>query len=107
MLLKIFDNIIKIQRELAKPVKMLALRYLLSTCQAKDSWKLNTAIKTIMACVTEDPYQFISEATAEAAVALCKTLLPAKKQIYNRFNENICMNVSSLYKPIEMSLNEK
>ena len=107
MLLNIFNNIIKVQRELSKNVKVLALRYLLATCQVKDTWKVNTAIRTIMASIIEDPYDFISEATAEAAVALCKTLLPAKKQIFNKFNENLCLNVSLLYKPIDMSLKEK
>ena len=105
--MKILNNIIKTQRELAKNIKILALRYLLAASQDQEVQNLNLVIRCIMESIVDDSYQFISEATAEAATILSKTLLSTKKLIYTKFNLNLCTNVSSKYIPTEVSLKEK
>ena len=106
--MKILNNIIKTQRELAKNIKILALRYLLAASQdQQEVQNLNLVIRCIMESIVDDSYQFISEATAEAATILSRTLLTTKKPIYTKFNLNLCTNVSSKYIPTEVSLKEK
>ena len=107
MLLKIYNNIIKTQRDLARNVKILALRYLLVNNPKDEVQNLNIVIKCIMDSFAEDHYEFVSEATAEAAVALSMALVSSKKPIYNKFNMNLCTNMSSKYIPLEISFQEK
>ncbi len=97
----------KIQRELMKNVKILALQYLINYTDSNEVQNINVVIKCIMDSIKEDSYDFISQATAEAAAGLSLKLMKTKKVVYNKFSSNLCLNVSTNYQPTELNLKEK
>jgi hypothetical protein len=64
-------------------------------------------IKCIMDAIKEDPYEYVSQATAEAAAGLSRALMKTKRVVYNKFNSNLCLNVSTNYEPRVMNLKER
>lgn len=60
-----------------------------------------------MDAIKEDSYNFISESTAEAASGLSLRLIKSKRVVYNKFNSNLCINVSTNYQLTEINLKEK
>lgn len=60
MILRIMNNITKIQRELMKNIKILALQYLMQFNESNEVQNLNAVIKCIMDAIKEDSYNFIS-----------------------------------------------
>jgi len=87
----------KIQRELLKNIKILAVQYIINYNQLSEVQNLNMVIKSIMEAIKEDSYNFISEATATAAAGLSMSLVKTKKVVYNKFNYNLCFNISTNY----------
>jgi len=87
----------KIQRELLKNIKILAVQYIINYNQPSEVQNLNMVIKSIMEAIKEDSYNFISEATAIAAAGLSMSLVKTKKVVYNKFNYNLCFNISTNY----------
>ena len=80
-------------------LKILALRYVLKYQEGKEVQQLNMVIKCIMESVKEDSYCYLSQATAEAAALLSQALLKHKRVVYNKFNSNLCLNLSTNYTP--------
>jgi hypothetical protein len=97
MILRILNNIMKIQRELLKNIKILAVQYMINYNQPSEVQNLNMVIKSIMEAIKEDSYNFISEATAVAAAGLSMSLVKTKKVVYSKFNTNLCFNISTNY----------
>ena len=97
MILRILNNIMKIQRELLKNIKILAVQYMINYNQPSEVQNLNMVIKSIMEAIKEDSYNFISEATAIAAAGLSMSLVKTKKVVYSKFNSNLCFNISTNY----------
>ena len=97
MILRILNNIMKIQRELLKNIKILAVQYMINYNQPSEVQNLNIVIKSIMEAIKEDSYNFISEATAIAAAGLSMSLVKTKKVVYSKFNSNLCFNISTNY----------
>ncbi len=87
----------KIQRELLKNIKILAVQYMINYNQPSEVQNLNMVIKSIMEAIKEDSYNFISEATAVAAAGLSMSLVKTKKVVYSKFNTNLCFNISTNY----------
>ena len=87
----------KIQRELLKNIKILAVQYMINYNQPSEVQNLNIVIKSIMEAIKEDSYNFISEATAIAAAGLSMSLVKTKKVVYSKFNSNLCFNISTNY----------
>ena len=87
----------KIQRELLKNIKILAVQYMINYNQPSEVQNLNMVIKSIMEAIKEDSYNFISEATAIAAAGLSMSLVKTKKVVYSKFNTNLCFNISTNY----------
>ena len=87
----------KIQRELLKNIKILAVQYMINYNQPSEVQNLNMVIKSIMEAIKEDSYNFISEATAMAAAGLSMSLVKTKKVVYSKFNSNLCFNISTNY----------
>ena len=87
----------KIQRELLKNIKILAVQYMINYNQPSEVQNLNMVIKSIMEAIKEDSYNFISEATAIAAAGLSMSLVKTKKVVYSKFNSNLCFNISTNY----------
>ena len=87
----------KIQRELLKNIKILAVQYMINYNQPSEVQNLNIVIKSIMEAIKEDSYNFISESTAIAAAGLSMSLVKTKKVVYSKFNSNLCFNISTNY----------
>ena len=87
----------KIQRELLKNIKILAVQYMINYNQPSEVQNLNMVIKSIMEAIKEDSYNFISEAPAIAAAGLSLSLVTTTKVVYSKFNSNLCFNISTNY----------
>lgn len=60
IILRIMNSIVKIQRELCKNVKILAVRFLVQYNEPNEVQSLNIVIKSIMEAMKDDTYHFIS-----------------------------------------------
>lgn len=60
-----------------------------------------------MDAIKEDSYNFISQSTAEAASGLSLRLVKSKKAVYNKFNSNLCINVSTNYQLTQINLKQR
>lgn len=85
----------------------MVTRYLIQYNEPNEFQNLNVVIKSIMDAMKEDNYAFISETAAKAALGLTLSLIKNKKMICNKFNSNLCTNISTNYQVSDLKLNEK